>query len=73
MPGRFLLLFAIAAAPLAFFAGRSPWTLAFLLPSAAVAWLAASPVSWPAWLRRGLARTLPWTAALSLFLWWMTR
>lgn len=68
---RQLLFFAIAALPAVAFAlrFRHALYLVALLPAGLIAWWAASPVSWPAWVVRGLLRTLPASAALGLVLW----
>jgi hypothetical protein len=70
---RQLLLFGVVAAPVAFFAFRTPLALLALPLAGVVAWSAASPVSWPRWLGKGLARAVPASAALALALWLLTR
>jgi hypothetical protein len=70
---RQLLFFAILAAPDIFFSLNRPAFYSLLLVAAVGAWWAASPVSYPRWVRHGLVRALPLAAAESLALWWLTR
>jgi hypothetical protein len=70
---RYLLFLALLVVPIAVFAVHRP-VLACSLPAAVVgAWWAASPVSYPKWVRHGLVRALPLAALESLALWWISR
>jgi hypothetical protein len=68
---RQLLFFAILAAPVVYFSIHRPVFFSFLAIAAVGAWWAASPVSYPAWIRQGLLRALPLAAleTLALFFW----
>jgi hypothetical protein len=70
---RQLLFFAILAAPVLAFSIRRPLFLSFLAVAAAGAWWAASPVSYPRWITRGLLRALPLAGLETLALWFWSR
>jgi len=70
---RQLLFFALLSAPIVAFAARHPLCLWTLPVALAGAWWAASPVSYPRWIRHGLVRALPLAAVESLALWWFCR
>jgi hypothetical protein len=55
------------------FAVRKPVLFSFVGVAAAGAWWAASPVSYPRWIRQGLARVVPLAVVEALVLWWMSR
>jgi hypothetical protein len=70
---RQLLFFAMLAAPVVVFSLSRPvcW---WALPVAGVgSWWAASPISYPRWIRHGLVRALPLAAVESLALWGFNR
>lgn len=70
---RQLLFFALLLAPVLVFALHRPILFSFAGVAAAGAWWAASPVSYPRWITRGLARTAPLAVIESLALWWFSR
>jgi hypothetical protein len=45
----------------------------FLVVAGGGAWWAASPVSYPRWIGKGLVRAVPLALVESLALWWMSR
>ena len=73
MVRRALFIFAITSAPAVLFAFRAPLCLVALPASAVAAFWIASPVTYPAWLRRGLCRALLFDLALAPVLWLLTR
>jgi hypothetical protein len=70
---RQLLFFILIAAPVLPFSIRRPVFLSFLAVAAAGAWWAASPVSTPRWITRGLLRALPLAVLETLALWFWSR
>jgi len=70
---RQLFFFILIAAPVIPFAIYRPAFFSFLAIAAVGAWWAASPVSYPAWIRQGLLRALPLAALEFLALWFWSR
>ena len=70
---RQFLFFAIIAAPVVVFSFHRPMFFSFLAIAAVGAWWAASPVSYPRWITRGLLRALPLAALETLALWFWSR
>lgn len=70
---RQLLFFTLLALPVIAFSIRRPAYFSFLAVAVVGAWWAASPVSYPRWIRHGLVRALPLAGVESLALFWFTR
>ena len=70
---RQLLFFALLAVPVVVFGVHRPIFFTLLVVAAGGAWWAASPVTYPTWVVRGLVRTVPLAAIESLALWWFSR
>jgi hypothetical protein len=70
---RYLLFLALLSLPVVYGATRRLGLMAVLPVALLGAWWAASPVSYPRWIVKGLSRALPLAGIESLAIWWMAR